>query len=209
MGGKVVKEYRGPVIGLALVILLLLLCSGGVMYGVHRFNQRVGTSFAVTPTGPGTSSVPTEDAKDPPPIATSRRLPRFLLDVPTSVVPPAGNSFERLAARTLLDLDQAIKSRDFTAFHGTLCKSQQDDSTPMTLRMRFQQFIATKVDLSGVRNVAPVFNAKPMIVDGVLTLDGRFPSRPFRVGFKLDYVMEQSAWKLAGWDLVIEEAGMD
>jgi hypothetical protein len=107
---------------------------------------------------------------------------------------PSEALLRKLTTDTLLDLDQAIKSKDFKAFHSRVAKVWQSGQTPEQMKTGFGNFNA---DLSGVKDVAPSFAPPPVIdKDGQLVVNGMYPSKPNRVTFEFRYVFEGSEWKL-------------
>ena len=70
-------------------------------------------------------------------------------------------------------------------------------SSAEQLREAFKVFIEQKEDLTGVGGVEPKLGKAPALGgDGVLTVEGEYPSRPVRVLFLLEYVAEDGEWKL-------------
>lgn len=112
---------------------------------------------------------------------------------------PPNDELQKLATQTLLDFNQAIKDKDFTAFHRKGSAPFREQLSPAKLQMNFQKFIDLEVDLGGIKNVEPIFDQPPEIdKDGILGLAGYYPTKPLRVRFNLDYTYEHPAWKLIG-----------
>jgi hypothetical protein len=81
--------------------------------------------------------------------------------------------------------------------------------TPAKLKEIFQTFVDQQMDLSAISGVEPVFNPAPAVDgDGVLVLQGSYPTTPMRVNFRLKYVNEKSAWKLIGIKVDAKPAGV-
>jgi hypothetical protein len=117
---------------------------------------------------------------------------------PTGALDPA--AMKRLALRSLLDFNDAVQRRDFTAFHAGLARPMREKYTPQTFQSAFQPFIDQKIDLAPIRAVEPVFEPAEARVSasGELALKGRFPTQPSQVYFDLSYVMEGGEWRLIG-----------
>jgi len=74
------------------------------------------------------------------------------------------------------------------------------------LRGTFQGFLDKKIPLTAVETSAPVFTEKASIgSDGVLTVAGHYPARPFHVTFRLRFLDEGSQWRLAGIEVSAKE----
>jgi Domain of unknown function (DUF4864) len=124
-----------------------------------------------------------------------------------SPVPPEAE-LERMVADALLGFNQAVRARDFTAFHGTLADVLQKQTTPEQLQKTFQEFIDKDADIGGVKNAKPQFAAPPAVNDkGVLAVRGHYPTRPFQVRFELEYAREQAGWKLSGIKVGLVKSG--
>jgi len=117
---------------------------------------------------------------------------------------PAGTldqaAMKRLALRALLDFNDAVQRKDFTAFHASLARPMREKYTPQALQGVFQTFVDQKIDLAPIRAVEPVFEPAEARVSasGELPLKGRFPTQPSQVHFDLSYVMEGGEWRLIG-----------
>jgi hypothetical protein len=118
---------------------------------------------------------------------------------------PAGTALDqaamkRLALRSLLDFNEAIRRADFTSFHAGLARPMREKFTPQQLREVFKTFVDQKIDLTPIGAVEPVFEsreARPS-ASGELALKGRFPTRPSEVQFDLAYITEGGEWRLIG-----------
>ncbi len=111
---------------------------------------------------------------------------------------PAG--MKRLALRSLLDFNEAVRRADFTAFHAGLARPMREKYTPAQLLDVFKSFVEQKIDLAPIAAMEPVFEsreARPS-ASGELALKGRFPTRPSEVQFDLAYIMEGGEWRLIG-----------
>ncbi len=90
-------------------------------------------------------------------------------------------------------------ARDFSSFHGYVSELWQGQTSAEELAGAFQAFVDNEIDMSGIGDVAPVFEGDPLIdSDGVLNLAGHFPTTPAWVTFRLRYLREAGEWKLLG-----------
>lgn len=123
-------------------------------------------------------------------------LPLGLLAAPAV---PSSEETEKLTHDSLLAFNQAVQTQDFTAFYGQTAKLWQDQTKPAELKKIFQTFIDQKIDLAPVIQTEPTFSKPPEIdKDGVLSIEGRYPSKPIAADFRLKYISEGGVWKLIG-----------
>lgn len=120
---------------------------------------------------------------------------------------PAEPELERLVAESLLGFNQAVRRRDFTAFHGTLADELKHEVTPRRLQEVFQEFIDKDIDIGAIRDLKPRVAAGTGVKDrGILLVAGRYPTSPAEVRFELKYIQQQGAWKLIGIKVNVDKA---
>jgi hypothetical protein len=125
---------------------------------------------------------------------------------PPALAAPAADEAARLALASLLLFNNAIQTKSFDPFHGGISKLWQEQITPAKLLEIFQPFITAQIDLAVIKPVNPVFTSPPAVnADGVLLLDGHYPTTPNKVYFKLKYVAENKLWKLIGVNVNVNE----
>jgi hypothetical protein len=113
--------------------------------------------------------------------------------------PPTDQEAKQLAKDSLLAFNQAVKAKDFTAFHASVAALWKRETTAEKLQAVFQEFITKQVDIGGIRDVEPVFDDPPSLDnDERYVLKGYFPTKPSRVKFDLKYTYEHPDWKLVG-----------
>jgi Arc/MetJ-type ribon-helix-helix transcriptional regulator len=121
---------------------------------------------------------------------------------------PSQKELKALAAKSMGAFNNAVQAKDFTAFHKQISATWRDQVTPAKLKSIFETFIEQEIDFGPVLKLDPEFGQPPAIdADGVLVVEGRYPSRPSAVRFRLKYVQEKSAWKLLG--IKVEVKGTD
>ncbi len=119
-------------------------------------------------------------------------------DVAGKQLPP-DDELSRLVTRTLLDFNGALQARDFIAFHAKVSEFWQRQIAPEQLETAFQPLIDREVDLAAIEHVAPIFREPPALDEnGMLVLEGYYPTRQARVIFELTYTYEHPQWKLFG-----------
>ncbi|MEA3209024.1 MAG: hypothetical protein QOE70_2081 [Chthoniobacter sp.] len=118
---------------------------------------------------------------------------------------PEERDLRRLVTDTLLTFDAAIQQRSFTDFYETVSEAWQKQLTLGQLERAFQPFIENNVRLGGVRDAEMALDGPPSInTDGVLVVNGHFPTAPYKTFFSLKYVYELPRWKLFGIDVNLQ-----
>ena len=122
------------------------------------------------------------------------------------VVPPE-KELRALALDSLLAFNKAVQAKDFSEFHKQISQLWREQINPAKLKSIFQTFIDQEVDLSPISNIDPKFEPAAKIdSDGVLVVQGNYPTTPSAVQFRLKYVNEKSAWKLIGIKVDVKPA---
>jgi len=123
---------------------------------------------------------------------------------------PSDEELKRLATESVLDLNQAVKDKDFTAFHAKMASVVKHSTSPEKLHQLFQMLIDKEMDLSSIKEVTPVFDKAPSLNEkDLLVLSGYFPTKTWRAIFLLHYAYEHPNWKLVGCKLHLEMAPMN
>jgi len=120
-----------------------------------------------------------------------------LATINAAAVPPQNADLERMAAEALVDFNQAVRGRDFTAFYGKLSDLWQQQTSPEQLRQAYQVFIDKDIDIGGITLAKPRFSRADVNDKGLLVVTGEYPTKPSRVRFELEYARENK-WKMAG-----------
>jgi|GEM_PF-1441960 len=155
--------------------------------------------------------------------------PRF--DDPTTHhAPPPEKVCKALATEALLGFSDAIQRKSFVDFFdqcalhwqdqlvtregpsampGTMRKpltEKQSELGAARLQHAFQSFVEQNIDLTGIKNVEPVFDRAPWLnTEGLLVLSGYYPTQPYRVIFHLKFYYELPAWRLFGIDVNLKK----
>jgi hypothetical protein len=112
---------------------------------------------------------------------------------------PSDDKAKALILASLLDFNKALQDQDFSNFHASVSRAWQEQITPDKLKEVFQGFIDKKIDISSITRVEPVLTDAPQLnSDGLLVMEGYYPTQPLKVNFKLKYIYEHPAWKLFG-----------
>ena len=118
---------------------------------------------------------------------------------------PSDEKSKALALDSLLAFNKAVREKSFAGFHQQISRRWQEQITPDKLREVFNQFIEKQIDISRIKEVEPILSAAPQInSDGLLVLEGYYPTHPTKVYFRLKYTYEHPAWKLFGIQVNLE-----
>jgi hypothetical protein len=103
-----------------------------------------------------------------------------------------------LVRSTLLTLNDANKSGNYTVLHDLAAPGFQAANTAADLARIFTDLRERKFDLFGVLLIVPKFHAPPRMENGRLRLRGVFPTRPLAIDFDLLFEKTGGAWHLFG-----------
>lgn len=119
---------------------------------------------------------------------------------------PSDAELRRLITDDLLRLNEAIRKKDFSDFYAQLAEQWKRQTSPEDMQKTFQTFIDRKIDFADIRNLQPVFDKKPVVnAEGLLEVEGFYPTKPRQVVFKMKYAYEHPKWKLIGVKVEIRD----
>lgn len=131
------------------------------------------------------------DAPPAPPVDRSATA------APDGTKPPSEEECRKLALRSLLDWNQGVQNKDFTAFAETASTKFQRQVSLARLMETFQPFIDKHLNIDSIKDVQPTFIPAPSVdVSGTLLLSGEYFTKPDPVLFRLRYIFEDASWKL-------------
>jgi hypothetical protein len=113
-----------------------------------------------------------------------------------------------LIRSTLLALDQANKTGNYTVLRDLGAPGFQAANTAARLGEIFANLRRDKVDLSGVAVLEPQLTLLPQIeANGLMHMTGFFPSVPAQMKFELLYAPVEGQWRLLGISVGLEQSG--
>jgi hypothetical protein len=120
---------------------------------------------------------------------------------------PEESDLKSMTTTSLLAFGEAVKKKDFSSFYEDVASVWQEQTTAKKLQEAFKDFYGKNIDLpSAIKGVEPIFNRPPAVgSNGVLLIQGYYPTKPNRVVFQLKYLKEEDAWKLVGVDVNLKE----
>jgi hypothetical protein len=103
---------------------------------------------------------------------------------------------EILIKTSLLTLNDANLTGNYTVLHAKLAKPFRDQFDPEKLKKAFKPFADQKADWGLIAAKPPVPTAEAVIDKrGALQLRGYFDTKPSRVNYELDFVPSEGEWK--------------
>jgi hypothetical protein len=122
----------------------------------------------------------------------------LLLAVPAGAADrvPSPTAQEVLIKTSLLTLNDAIVSGNYTVLHAKLAKPFREQFDPDRLKQAFKSFADQKIDMAAVSAAPPIATDDARIDDrGALLLRGRFDVDRSRLVYELDFLPSEGEWK--------------
>ena len=103
---------------------------------------------------------------------------------------------EILIKTSLLSLNDANLTGNYTVLHAKLAKPFRDQFSPDRLKKVFKTFADQKADWGLIAAKAPVATS-PSVIDkrGALVVRGYFDTAPSRLTYELDFIPSEGEWK--------------
>ncbi len=119
---------------------------------------------------------------------------------------PSEEELRKLTDEAMMMFHSAVQQESFADFYEWAALAWQDQLTLGKLQRAFQPFIDSKIDLSGVQNEKPIFDSPPAITtEGLLVLEGHYPTKPNETGFLLKFIYESPRWRIFGMSVNIRK----
>jgi hypothetical protein len=121
---------------------------------------------------------------------------------------PSPFSQEVLIKASLLSLNDANVTGNYTVLHAKLAKPFREQFSPDKLKQAFKDFADKKIDFEIVVAKPPI-PVKDALVDerGALQLRGYFDTTPSRVIYELDFIASEGEWKAIKLNVDIKPVG--
>lgn len=116
------------------------------------------------------------------------------------LVPPDAGLALTLIRTTLLTLNDALRSDNFTVLRDVSSIAFRNAHTAGGLSRRFSTLAQQGIDLSAVAVLTPTLSEPPSVdaEKGALRLKGYFDGRPMGIAFDLLFAAEDGRWKVSG-----------
>ncbi|MCX6966923.1 MAG: hypothetical protein NTZ46_03930 [Verrucomicrobia bacterium] len=118
---------------------------------------------------------------------------------------PSPEALQNLTKSSLLLFNEAAQKGDFNEFYSKVALAWQNNLTVKQLKAAFAPFTDSKVDISEIKQLNPVWDTPPEInSEGILNVAGHYATKPYRTFFALQYIFEFPYWKLYGIQVQIK-----
>lgn len=118
---------------------------------------------------------------------------------------PSESEQVQLVRDSIRQFAESVNAKSMAAFHGRISELWKSQYTVAQLDEAYKVFFDLGQDLTVLNEFSPVFNAPASInEDGVMAVEGHYPTQPNQVNFGLKYILEGTAWKLVGFHLQIK-----
>jgi hypothetical protein len=132
--------------------------------------------------------------------ASKPAAPAAAPPAPPQVVMPDAEKIVLLVRTTLITLNDALQTGNFTVLRDMGAPGFREANTPARLSQSFADLASKGIDLSPVSIIAPQLSEAPGLDQqkGMLHLKGYFPSQPLQINFEMLYQAVDGRWRLFG-----------
>ncbi len=116
------------------------------------------------------------------------------------VVMPDAEKIVLLLRTTLLTLNDALQTGNFTVLRDKGAPGFRNANTPAQLSQAFSDLASRRIDLAPVSVLSPQLSEPPALdrQKGMLHLKGYFPGQPVQINFEVLYQAVDGRWQLFG-----------
>ncbi len=115
---------------------------------------------------------------------------------------------EVLIKSTLLSLNDANLTGNYTVVHAKTAKPFREQISPDRMKEIFKTFVDKHIDWAIIAAKPPVNIKEPYIDDrGALIFDGYFDTQPNRVYYQLEFLPSEGKWKPIRLNVNVKPAG--
>lgn len=113
---------------------------------------------------------------------------------------PSAEALVSLVDKTMLEFAESVNAGDFSGFYAHVSNLWRKQSSVEEFNDIFRSFIEADINLlPALERHTPVFEREPKVDgEGVLVLEGHYPTQPSRLWFELKYLYEGIGWKVVG-----------
>lgn len=110
---------------------------------------------------------------------------------------PSDRVLETLVKTSLLTLNDANVTGNYSVLHAKLSKPFRQQFSPEKLQETFKEFSQGNADFDIIAALKPAYVPSPVVDgDGKLVVKGGFPTEPSRLLFELEFIPSDGEWKL-------------
>jgi hypothetical protein len=147
----------------------------------------------------GTGGTKAQSKSPPAPTQKPKQPAQAQAERPQVAMPDA-EKIVLLLRNTLIGLNDALQTGNFTTFRERSAPGFQSANSPERLVQAFNDLASRRIDLSTVSVTTPQLTANPTLdqEQGMLRLQGYFPLRPTPIAFEVLYQSVDGRWRLFG-----------
>jgi hypothetical protein len=152
------------------------------------------------PTSPNAAESKAKSAVKPKPKAPSQAQAPVPPAPRPQVVMPDAEKIVLLVRTTLLTLNDALRTGNYTVLRDKGAPSFRDANSAARLGQIFSSLAASGLDLSVVSVMTPQLSEAPRLdqAQGTLNLKGYFPTKPTQIDFEVLYQSVGGHWQVFG-----------
>lgn len=172
----------------------------GLIAGIVACLILGAVALAQTESVPKSSGASKSQSKSPPAPKKKPTQPEKAQAQLPQVVMPDAEKIVLLLRNTLIGLNDALQTGNFTVFRERSAPGFQAANSADRLRQIFSDLASRRIDLSTVSVTTPQLTANPVLdqSQGMLRLKGYFPLRSTPVAFEVLYQSVDGRWRLFG-----------
>jgi hypothetical protein len=110
---------------------------------------------------------------------------------------------EVMVKTSLLTLNDANLTGNYTVMHAKMAKPFRDKFGADTLKQAFKAFAGQHIDVIAAKPIVATSDAR-LSSSGALMLRGYFDTTPSRLNYELDYAVSEGEWKLISIDVKVK-----
>ncbi len=127
------------------------------------------------------------------------------IDQVRSLTVPSKTQLASLVSETMGDFSRAVKKKDFSDFFNNTSRLFQIQSTASRLQSAFAGF-DSQAEVPQIPQHDPVITKDAYLdPEGLLKVEGYFPTKPQATTFRLSYLYEKPHWKLLGMNVAMKD----
>ncbi len=112
---------------------------------------------------------------------------------------PSNDQLVELVRETTAAFGKAVDGKDMSVFHRYISKLWQNQYSVQQLEDAYSSLYKLDAKWASLENLSPIFHQAPLKnEDGVLIIQGHYPTKPDLLTFQYKYIPEGLAWKLLG-----------
>lgn len=136
----------------------------------------------------------------------SMKVPKAgLQDENSTAQPPGDEKLVQLARSAMHEFALSVNDRSMQKFHSHISNLWQQQFSIQDLDNAYSAFYDAGIDLTVLDQMSPQFNNPPEIdTNGVLVVNGLYPTQPSQLHFEQKYIYEGLSWKLVGFSANIK-----